>query len=160
MYIYETKADLKNATWVNTSSFAKKTDLAKLKSYVEKLDIDKLKNEPTNSRNLKGKVDKLHADKLVSVPVDLSKVSDLVKNDVVKKDASSAKIKKIEDKMPDFTNLVTNASLNAKANEVKDEIPCISNLPTTVTLTTVENEIPNITDQKSKVWWENIRNWK
>ena len=48
--------------------------------------------------------------------------------------------------MPDFTNLVTNASLNAKPNEVKDEIPSISNLPTTITLTTVENEIPNITD--------------
>ena len=48
--------------------------------------------------------------------------------------------------MPDFTNLVTNASLNAKANEVKDEMPSISNLPTTITLTTVENEIPNITD--------------
>ena len=54
---YTTKTDLKNATGVDTSSFAKKTDLAKLKSDVEKLDIDKLKNELTNSRNLKGKVD-------------------------------------------------------------------------------------------------------
>ena len=52
--------------------------------------------------------------------------------------------------MPDFTNLVTNASLNAKPNEVKDEIPSISNLPTTITLTTVENEIPNITDLVTK----------
>ena len=57
MYIYATKADLKNATGVDTLSFAKKTDLAKLKSDVEKLDIDKLKNELTKSRNLKGKVD-------------------------------------------------------------------------------------------------------
>ena len=45
---YATKADLKNAAGVNTSDFAKKTDLASLKSDVDKLDIDKLKNVPTN----------------------------------------------------------------------------------------------------------------
>ena len=45
---YATKADLKNATGVNTSDFAKKTDLASLKSDVDKLDIDKLKIVPTN----------------------------------------------------------------------------------------------------------------
>ena len=40
---YATKADLKNATGVNTK-FAKKVDLANLKSHVDKLDIGKLKN--------------------------------------------------------------------------------------------------------------------
>ena len=45
---YATKADLKNAARVNISSFAKKTDLANLKSNVDKLDIDKLKYVPTN----------------------------------------------------------------------------------------------------------------
>ena len=80
---YATKADLKNAKGVDTSSFA--TDLAKLKSNVDKLDIDKLKNAPTNLNNLKSKVDKLDVDKLVPVPVDLSKISEVVKNDVVKK---------------------------------------------------------------------------
>ena len=45
--------DLKNATGVDTSSSAKKTDLANLKSDVDKLDIDKLKNVPTSSSNLK-----------------------------------------------------------------------------------------------------------
>ena len=49
----------------------------------------------------------------MSVPVDLSRVSDLVKNDVVKKDVYNSKIKNIEDKIPDITNLATNASLNA-----------------------------------------------
>ena len=39
---YATKADLKNATGVDTSKFAKKVDLANLKSNVDKLDIDKL----------------------------------------------------------------------------------------------------------------------
>ena len=45
------KADLKNATGVDTSDFAKKTDLANLKSDVDKLDIDTLKNLPTTLSN-------------------------------------------------------------------------------------------------------------
>ena len=53
----------KNVTHVDTSSFALKKNLA----------------------NLKTKVDKLDTDKLVPVPVDLSRLSDVVKNDVVKK---------------------------------------------------------------------------
>ena len=60
---YATKADIKNISHVDTSSFALKTNLASLKTEVDKLDIDKL----------------------VPVPVDLSKFSDVVKNDVAKK---------------------------------------------------------------------------
>ena len=56
LYYYTTKADLKNEKGVDTSKFAKKVDLASLKSDVVKLDIDK--------------VDKLDVNKLVSVPVD------------------------------------------------------------------------------------------
>ena len=48
LYNYATKADLKNATGVDTSKFAKKVELANLKFNINKLDIDKLKNEPTN----------------------------------------------------------------------------------------------------------------
>ena len=77
---YAAKTDLKH---FNTSKFAKKVDLAKLKSNVDKLDTDKLKNVPTDLSNLKSKVDKLDVDKLVSVPIDLSKLSDVVKDDVV-----------------------------------------------------------------------------
>ena len=60
---YATKTDLKNVTHVDTSSFILKTNLAYLKIEVDKSDIDKL----------------------APVPVDLSKLSDVVKNDVVKK---------------------------------------------------------------------------
>ena len=95
---YATKVDLKNAAGVDTSDFAKKTDLANLKFDVDKLDIDKLGNVPSNLSNLKSKVDKLDVDKLVPVLVDLSKLSDVIKNDVVKKDVYNAKIKDIEDK--------------------------------------------------------------
>ena len=52
---YAIKADLKNATGVDTSDFAKKTDSANLKSDIDKLDIDELKNVPTNVINLKSK---------------------------------------------------------------------------------------------------------
>ena len=45
---YATKADLKNATGIDTSKFAKQIDLAHLKFDVGKLDIGKLKNVPTN----------------------------------------------------------------------------------------------------------------
>ena len=68
---YATKADLKNATAVDKSKFAKKVDLASLKSNVDKLDIDKLKHIPTNLSDLKSKVEKLDVDKLVPVYVDL-----------------------------------------------------------------------------------------
>ena len=61
---YATKTDVKSISHVDTSSFALKTNLADLKTDVAKLDIDKL----------------------VPVLVDLSKLSDVVKNDVVKKD--------------------------------------------------------------------------
>ena len=112
---YAAKADLKNAM-LDTSSFAKKTDLVTLKSNVDKLDIKicKLKNVPINLSSLKSKLDKLHVDKLVPVPVDLSKLGDVVKNDVVKKDVNNSKIKNIEDKIPYITNLSTKLLLLLK----------------------------------------------
>ena len=58
---YATKTD--NISHLDTSSFALKTNLANLKTEVDKLDMDKL----------------------IPIPVDLSKLSDVVKNDVVKK---------------------------------------------------------------------------
>ena len=71
------------------------------------------------------------------------KLSNAVKNDVVKKDVYNAKIKDIEDKIPDITNLATNTTLNAKMNKVKNEIPSITNLATTTALTAFENKIPD-----------------
>ena len=104
LFNYATKTDLKNATRVDASSFAKKPDLANLKSKVDQLDVDKLKNVPTNLINLKSKVHKLDVDKLIPIPVDLSKLSNVVKNDVVKKDVYNANIKNIEDKTPLLLN--------------------------------------------------------
>ena len=68
---HATKTDIKNISHVDTSSFALKTNLANLKTEVDKLDIDKL----------------------VPIPVDLSKLSDVVKNDVVKKGVYNKSVK-------------------------------------------------------------------
>ena len=65
------------------------------------------------------KIDELDVDKLLAVSVDLSKLSHVVKNDVIKKDVYNAKIKNIEDKKSDITNLAAITTLNANINEVK-----------------------------------------
>ena len=85
LFNYANKTDIKNISHIDTSSFTLKTNLASLKTEVDKLDIDKSKSLPNNLSNLKNKVDKLDIDKLVSAPVDLSKLSNVVKNELVKK---------------------------------------------------------------------------
>ena len=98
---------------------------------------------------MKSKVDKLDVDRLVPVPADLSKLSG-VGNNVVKKDLYSAKIKNIEDKIPDTTNLAANTTLNAKISEIENEMPSITNLTTATSLNAnineIKNEIPDITN--------------
>ena len=84
------------------------------------------------------------------VPADLSKLTDVVKNEVVKKTEYNAKIKNIEDKIPDISNLATKSNLNTKINEVKNEIPSITGLATTSALTTVQNKIPSISNLVKK----------
>ena len=105
-----------------------------------------MQNVPTNLSNLKSKVKELDVDKLLPVPVDLIKLSDVVKNVVVKKDVYNAKIKNIEDKTPDITNLATKTTLNAKINEVKGEIASITNLATKTSPNAVENKIPSFSN--------------
>ena len=70
-----------------------------------------MKNLPSGLSSLKNVVDKLDVDKLIPVPVDLRELSDVVKNGVVKKDLCKGKIKNIEEKIPDITNLATKITL-------------------------------------------------
>ena len=86
---YAAKADLKNGTDAVTWKFAKKVDLANLKSQVDKVNIGNLKNVPSGLNTLKTKVDKL-----VPALVDLSKLSDVVKNYVVRKTEYNKLVKK------------------------------------------------------------------
>ena len=65
-----------------------------------------MKNVLSSWSSFKSEVDKLDVDKLVTVPVNLNKLSDVIKNDIVKKDVYNAKIKNIEDKICDIINLM------------------------------------------------------
>ena len=96
---YATKADIKNISHVDTSSFALKTNLANLKSEVDKLDIDKL----------------------VTVPVDLSKLSDAVKNDAVKKDVYDKLVTKVNN--IDTSRFVLKTNYDTDKLELKNKIP-------------------------------------
>ena len=120
------------------------------KTGVDRLDIDKLKSLPANLSNLKGKVDKLDIAKLETTPFHSSKLSNVVKNEVVKKTEYNAKIKTIEDKISDITNLATKAILNTKINEIKAEIPIITSLAINIALTTVENKILDVSNLVKK----------
>ena len=146
---YATKTDLRNVTHVDTSSFTLKTNLASLKTEVDKLGIDKL----------------------VPIPVDLRKLSKVVKNDVVKKDVYNKLVAKVdniatsdfvlktkynadktelENKIPNVTDFVKKAELT----ELENKIPDISNLVTKTALTTVENKIPSVSSLVTKIGYD------
>ena len=95
---YTTKSDIKNATGVDTSSFAKKSYLASLKSDADELDIDKLKNVTSGLDSLKSKVDILDFDKLNPVPT-----FSLPKTDY------DAKISEIKGEIPSMDGLAATA---------------------------------------------------
>ena len=137
---YATKTDLKNATGIDTSNFSLKSNLASLQTEVDKLDIDKL----------------------VPVPLDLSKLSDAVKIDVVKKTVYNKLVAKvnnintsgfvlktkydtdkseIDKKILDTSGFVEKADYDDKISEIESKIPTISGLTTTSALTAVENKI-------------------
>ena len=130
---YATKEDIGNITHVDTSDFALKTNLA----------------------NLKTEVDKLNIDKLVPIPNDLSKLSNVVKYDVVKKtgynkfvtnvnniDTSDFVLKiksrtdktELENEIPNTSGLVKKTDYNTKITEIENKIPGISNLATKTAL--------------------------
>ena len=113
---YATKSVLKKATGLDTSQFAKKDDLANLKSDIDELDIDELKQLLSSLNSLKSKVDKLDVDRLKPVPTDLSKLGDVVKNDVVKKTEYDELNKKISD--IDTSKLVNKTNYDPKIKDI------------------------------------------
>ena len=134
---YATETDIKNIAHIGTSSFALKANLASLKSEAYKLGVEKL----------------------VPVPVYLSKLSDVIENDVVKKtvcDKLVAKVNstdtsrfvlktnydrdksEIENKIPNTSGLVKKTDYNAKITEIEGKIPSINSLATNASLITAE----------------------
>ena len=151
---YATKANIKNISHVDTSSFALKTNLATLKTEADKLDIDKL----------------------VSIPEDLSKLSDVVKSDVVKKteyyilvgkvnntDTSDFVLKtkynsdktQLENKIPDTSDLAEKTNYNTKIKELENKIPgtngLIKKTNYNIKITELENKIPAISTLPTKL---------
>ena len=116
---YATKDDVKNITHVDVSSFASKTNLAALKTEVDKIDTDKLK----------------------TVPDDLAKLSNIVKNEVVKKTDFSADNHVARTKFSTDSN-----SLDDKIDKVEKKIPDVSGLATRRNVTTLVNNLNNKID--------------
>ena len=124
---YATKADLQNMSYIDVSSYALKSNLASLKTEVDKLDINRL----------------------TSISIDLAKLSNVVKNDVVKKteyDKLVAKVNSI-----DATNFVSRTKYEKdgpdfedKINKVEKKFPDVSDLVKKSALTADENKIPDI----------------
>ena len=102
----------------------------------------------TNSANLKTEVDKLDIDKLAPVPVYLSKLSDLVKIDVVKKivyDQLVAKVNNI-----DTSDIMLKTKYNTDKTELEKKTPSVTDFAKKVKLTELENKIPDISSLATK----------
>ena len=117
---YATKTDLKNITHTDVSSFASKTNLAILKTKVDKIDVDKSK----------------------TVPDDLAKLSNVVKNEVVKKTDFSADSYVTRTKFSTDTN-----ALDDKIDKVNKKIPDVSNLATKSSVTILVRNLDDGIDQ-------------
>ena len=124
---YATKTRLKNVTHVDTSSFVLKTNLATLKTEVDKLDIDKL----------------------APVPTDLIKLNNVVKNDVVKKDVYDKLVTKVNN--IDTSDFVLKITYNTDKTELEKKIPNMTDFVKEVKLTELENKIPAISNLAKKL---------
>ena len=119
---YATKTDLKNITHVDGSTYASKTNLAALKSEVDKINVDKLKTTPT----------------------DLAKLSNVVENDVVKKTDHNAKVTSIEGQIAGITkNTIDNLADITKLKAV-DTSNFVLKTKLGSDVTTLENKIDTI----------------
>ena len=123
---YATKTDLKSMTHVDTSSFALKPNLANLKTEVDKLDIDKL----------------------APVPVDLSKLNDVIKNDVVKKTVYDKLVAKVNG--IDTSDFVLKTKYNTEKIELEKKIPDVADFIKKAKLTELANKIPNVSNLATK----------
>ena len=128
---YATKGDVKNITHVDVSSYATKTNLAALKSEVDKIDPDKLK----------------------TVPTDLSKLSNVVKNDTVKKtDYNTSIVTSIENQIAGVTkNTVDNLADITKLKAV-DTINFVLKTKLTADVNTLDNKIDGV-EKKNRCKW-------
>ena len=133
---YVTRTDLKNVTFIDFSDFALKINLASLKNEVEKIDIDKL----------------------APVPIDLSKLSDVVKNDVVKNIAYEKLVGKINN--IDTSHFVLKAKYQTYKVELEKKILDLTDFVKKTKLTEIENKVPDISSLATKTALTEVENVK
>ena len=128
---YATKDGVKNITHIDVSSFASKTNLAALKTEVDKIDTDKLKK----------------------VPAGLAKISNVVKNDVVKKTGYNTKLTSIENQITGVTkNTVDNLADITKLKAI-DTNSFVLKTKLASDVTTLENKIDTIDKKNTGYKW-------
>ena len=149
LFNYATKDDIKNITHVDSSNFALKTNLANLKNEVDKLDVDKLKPVPTDLSKLSDVV-KIDVVKKTDYNKLVTKVDNIYTSRFVLKTMNDADRSELENKIPDTSDLAKKTDCNTKITEIEGKISDISNLATKAALTTVENKIPNISNLVKK----------
>ena len=136
---YATKADVKNISHIDTSGFASKTNLATLKTEVDKLDIDKLVHVVKNDVIKKDVYDKL-----------VAKVNSIDTSGFALKTKYDTDKSELENKIPDTIGLIKKTDYNAKITDIEGKIPDVTNLATKTALTTTENIIPGVSSLVKK----------
>ena len=102
----------------------------------------------TNLANLKTEVDKLEIDKLAPVPVDLSKLSDVVRNDVVKKTVYDKLVAKVNN--IGTNDFVLKTKYNTDKTEFEKKIPNVTDFVNEGKLTELERKISDISNLATK----------
>ena len=108
---------------------------------VDKLDIDILQNLASGLSSLKDQIDKLDIGELKITPIDLTKLSDVVKLMLLKRLYMVNWLKKL---MPLILENLLKNRLRSKIKDIEDRITDITNLATTAALTAVEDKVPNV----------------
>ena len=108
-------------------------------------------NVKVDLSNLKTKVDKLDIDKLVNVATDLSKLSNVVNNEVVKKTEYDKLVTKVNNIDTGTGKFILKSDYDAYKLELEKKIPDTSNLATKAALTAIENKIPDVSNLVKKV---------
>ena len=151
---YATKTDLKDISHIDISNFALKSNLANLKTEVDKLDIDKLTPVPNDLAKLRNVVknDVINEYNELVTKVDNIDITNFVKKTKYEKDGSDFedKISKIDKKVPDVSGLVKKTDFNTRVTKIEGKIPSVTGLATNSELTAVENKIPDVSSLVTK----------
>ena len=128
---YATKDDVKNVTHVDVSSYATKTNLAALKTKVDKIDADKLKTAPVN----------------------LAKLTNAIENDVVKKTVYNTKVTTIEAQIAGLTKNTVDNLTDIRKLKAIDTNSFVSRTKFSADTNTLDNKIDGVEKKNTRYKW-------